>query len=131
MDDMVETIRGAVDALNAGDIDTFYGLIADDCVLSSPLGVMRGRQEILDGDRSILLLMEPHYRRLVAGPIVSGDNVVFWGVFGGTVTATGKSFETEICNVMHLQGGEIVAWESYSDVAATADAWIQEREASR
>lgn len=45
------------------------------------------------------------------------------GVFGGTVKATGKSFEMEICNVMHVDGGKIVAWESYGDVSKVADAW--------
>lgn len=127
---MIDRIRDAVEALNAGDIDSFYALLADDCVLTSAMGVMRGRQAILDGDRSILQLMNPHYRRLVAGPIMSGDAVVSWGVFGGTVAATGKSFESEICNVMHVKDGQIVAWESYTDLASSADAWVPDREAS-
>lgn len=128
MTEMVDALRAAVEALNEGDIDTFYELVADDCVFTSPLGVMHGRQAILDGDRSILLQMDPHHRRLVAGPIVSGDAIVSWGVFGGTVKGTGKSFESEICNVMHVKDGKIVVWESYSDLSKSADAWMPDQE---
>ena len=120
---MLDDIRDAIEALNDGDIDTFYGLLAEDCVYTSPMGVMRGRQAILDGDQALLPQIDGHWRRLERGPIVSGDAIVTWGVFGGTVKATGKSFEMEICNVMHVDGGKITAWESYSDVAKVADAW--------
>lgn len=120
---MVDTVLRAVDLLNDGDIDTFYGLLAEDCVFTSAMGVMRGRQAIIDGDRSFLPLIEGHWRRLERGPILSGDAIVTWGVFGGVVKATGKSFEMEICSVMHVDDTSIVAWESYADIAAVADAW--------
>lgn len=120
---MLDDIRRAVELLNDGDIETFYGLLADECVYRSPAGVMRGRQEILDGDQALLPQIDGHWRRLERGPIVSGNSVAAWGVFGGTVKATGKAFEMEICNIMHVEGGKIAAWESYSDFSKVAGAW--------
>ena len=123
MSPMVETVLRAVELLNEGDIDTFYGLLAEDCVYTSAMGVMRGRQAIIDGDRSFLPQIDGHWRRLERGPIISGDAIVTWGVFGGVVTSTGKSFEMDICSIIHVDEDSIVAWESYGDVAAVAEAW--------
>jgi ketosteroid isomerase-like protein len=120
---MAETIASAIERMNEGDIDAFYELIADDCVLTGPMGELRGRQAILDGDRAAALLMEPHYRRFDRGPIVSGNDIAYWGVFGGTVKATGKSFESEICGIFHTQDGKIVRWEMYFDLSKSASAW--------
>lgn len=120
---MLATVRRAVELLNEGDIDSFYDLLDEDCVFTSPVGVMQGRAAIMEGDRSVLLQVDGHWRRLDRGPIVSGDAMVTWGTFGGTVRATGKPFEMEICNVMHVRGTKIVAWESYSDFSKVADAW--------
>jgi ketosteroid isomerase-like protein len=122
MSSMAETIESAVELMNEGDIDTFYELIADDCVLTAPHGELRGRQAILDGDRSAAVLMEPHYRRFDR-PIVSGNDIAYWGVFGGTVKATGKSFEVEICGIFHTQDGKIVRQELYYDISKSASAW--------
>lgn len=118
-----EAVVKAIALLNEGDIDSYYEMVADDCVMTSAMGVLRGKQAILDGDRAILLQMDPHWRRLDKGPIVSGTDIVFWGTFGGTVKATGKAFESEICNVIHMRDGKIVAWESYSDLSKSIDAW--------
>lgn len=123
MTDEAKAIAEAILKLNEGDIDSFYDMVADDCVFTSAMGRMQGKQAIRDGDQVVLTQMDPHWRRLHKGPIVSGNDVVFWGTFGGTVTATGKEFEMEVCNVMHLEDGKIVAWESYSDLAQSADAW--------
>ena len=123
MTEMVDTVRKAVELLNEGDIDTFYELLAEDCVFTSPMGEMKGRQAIIDGDRALLTQIDGHWRRLERGPIISGDAIVTWGLFGGTVKATGKSFEMEACMVMHVNGDAIVAWESYSDFSKIADAW--------
>lgn len=119
----VDAVFKAIELLNDGDIDSFYDMVADDCVMTSSMGVLEGKQAIRDGDRAVLLQMDPHWRRLDKGPIVSGNNVVYWGTFGGTVKATGKDFEMEICNVMHLRDGQITAWESYADLSQSMAAW--------
>lgn len=125
MTDQVQRVMRAVQALNDGDVDSLYALVADDCLLTGPMGELRGRQAILEGDRGILLQMEPHWRRLEMGPVGSGGSFAFWVTFGGTVKATGKSFEAEVCNVMHLdQKGKIVRWEGYHDISKVAPAWV-------
>jgi hypothetical protein len=122
----IDKVMQAVESLNGGDVDTLYERVADGCVLTGPTGeLMRGRDAILEGDRGILLQLERHWRRLIRGPAGTGSSFAFWVEFGGTVKATGKTFETEVCNVMHLDTtGKIDRWEAYHDVSRVIDAWV-------
>src|SRR5688500_13373142 len=111
-----------IDALNAGDLDRAYESISDDCAHVSPIGVLHGRDALKASEVPLLQQLDPHWRR-IDHLIVSGDDVAFWLTFGGTVKATGRSFETEVCNVATFANGAIVEWRSYADYSTTVEAW--------
>lgn len=110
-------------ALDARDYDGFYDRLDPDCVATTPAGVYRGRSAVKHEHMAILQLIEPHWNR-PERVLVSGPDVVAWTRFGGTVRSTGKSFETEVCNVFTFDGDRIIEFREYGNFAPMMRAWL-------
>ena len=71
----------------------------------------------------LLEQLDPHWRT-TERTLVSGNDLVTWLRFGGTVPATGKSFEVDVCNVFTFDGDRIVEWREYLDANAVFEAFL-------
>jgi len=49
--------------------------------------------------------------------VAEGDTVVALGDYGGTYTATGKSFSAPFAHVWTLRNGKVVRFQQYTDTA--------------
>jgi uncharacterized protein len=54
--------------------------------------------------------------------ICEGEDVAALGVWGGTVHATGKSFEANLALCFRVRGGKIIEFRGFEDTAVTAAA---------
>jgi steroid delta-isomerase-like uncharacterized protein len=123
-----ELARANFDALNARDFDAWSELWAEDAIEDViVLGIMRGRDEILDFMRG-LFAAAPDYSFTV-DRIIRDDNfaVVQWrgaGNFTGAtfqgIDPTGKHIETRGVDIFEIEGGKIVRNTVYYDGAAFA-----------
>ncbi|MGH9026895.1 MAG: nuclear transport factor 2 family protein [Acidimicrobiia bacterium] len=119
-DDPREVVLGAFQALNDHDLERYAGLLAEDVEERHPYQ-LTGREAVTAGDRATLELIPDHWRK-IDRLLVDGDNVAFWLRFGGTVAATGKSFEVEICGIVKVRDGKITTWDFYTARAPLATA---------
>lgn len=103
-----------LDALNAGELVTAYDAVSQDCEYSTVDYSLVGRDAIESIDFAFFDRLESHWRRL-EHLISVGETVVCWVRFGGTAKDSGRSFETEVCNVFKFANGKIVKWEMYGD----------------
>ena len=117
-----EVIERVVSRLNAGDIVGAYEDFSDDCEASSPLGVVKGRDQIVSNDEAVLGQLATHHRR-IDRMLESGDDVASWFVWSGTVAATDRSFECQVCNVFHFVAGRVARWETYGDFTEAVSAF--------
>ena len=108
-------VRGAFDLLEAGDLDGYVAYLTDDVVQTNPFGVFRGTAEVLAYHRQTFEeTLAAHFRH-VEHLLVSGDSVAVWLSFGGTVAATGRSFEVEGCVILDVRDGKVCAITEYVD----------------
>ena len=114
MDDREALVRAAVARLEAHDMEGYLEHLADDVVSITPVATCRGKDEFR-GYLDQLALIPDHWRR-VERLVVSGDSVATWMVFGGTVGATGRSFEIEGCTVWDIAGDRIQAITEWIDL---------------
>lgn len=106
-------VLSALERLDAMDIEGYADHCTDDVVHTHPSGVSRGRDEFV-AFHSAFHLLADRYRR-DQRILVSGDSVVVWITSGGTVAATGKSFEVEACTIFDIRDGKICALTEYAD----------------
>ena len=117
-------VRGAFDLLEAGDLEGYVARLTDDIVQTNPSGVFRGKAEVLAYNHQALReTLAAHFRR-VEHLVVSGESVAVWLTFGGTVAATGRSFEVEGCVIFDVRDGKVCAVTEYVDFAETQAAFV-------
>jgi ketosteroid isomerase-like protein len=114
-------VRGALDRLEAQDIDGYVDCFTGDVVLTNPLGTVSGRVEFR-AYHEAFSAFSSHSRR-VEHVVVSGDNVAVWTRFGGTVAATGRSFEVEGCVIFGVRDGLVCSLTEYLDVTPIQEAF--------
>lgn len=106
-------VRSALERLEAFDMEGYADHCADDVVFTHPMGVARGRAEFLQFHSTFHALSDRYRRdeRL----LVSNDSVAVWITSGGTVAATGRSFEIQACTIFDVDDGKISAITEYAD----------------
>ncbi len=114
-DDPRDVVLQVFQALNDHDLDRYASLLAEDVQERHPY-VLDGRDAVTAGDRATLELIPDHWRK-IERLLVDGDNVAFWLRFGGTIAATGESFEVEICGIVTVRDGKVATWNFYTDRA--------------
>jgi ketosteroid isomerase-like protein len=118
-------VRGALERLNvARDVEGYGACCTDDVVFTSPLGGARGKAEFLAFHASFVLLSRRDAR--IERLLVSGDAVAAWTTSAGTVAATGRSFEVEVCTIFDIRDGKIGAVTEYVDPAPVFAAFAAE-----
>ena len=117
-------VRGAFDLLEAGDLEGYVACLTDDIVQTNPSGVFRGKAEVLAyNHRTLRETLTGHFRR-VEHLVVSGESVAVWLTFGGTVAATGRSFEVEGCVIFDVRDGKVCAVTEYVDFTEAQAAFV-------
>jgi ketosteroid isomerase-like protein len=113
-------VRDALDRLEAKDVNGYVDCFTDDVVLTNPLGTVSGKAELRA--YHAFSALSSHCRR-VEHVVVSGDDVAVWTRFGGTVAATGRSFEVEGCGIFSLRDGLVCSLTEYLDVTPIQEAF--------
>src|SRR5262245_19057985 len=117
-------VRDALERLNqANDIEGYVDCCTDDVVLTNSLGVARGKAEFLAFHSSFELLS--HRYAPIERLLVSDDSVAVWQTSGGTVAATGVSFEIEACTIFDVRDDKICAVTEYSDLTSVVAAFSE------
>ena len=111
--DPESVVRTALERLNEHDLDGYYELCADDFAYIG-MSERRGIAEARATDEPLFAGLPDHWRR-VDKLLVSGDTVAVWLTFGGTPTATGRSFQAELCDLIEVRGGKIQSLRMYGD----------------
>jgi ketosteroid isomerase-like protein len=124
----LETVRKGYEAFGRGDLDTLLGLFDENIEWVTPgpsdfplAGTRRGRQQVadffgvLDG---VLEIQEFAPKTFLA----DGDKVVVLGVDTSRVKASGTVISSDWAHVYTFKGGKIVAFQEYTDTAATVAA---------
>lgn len=121
----------AIAAYNAGDIDAFAAAHAEDAVLVTPAGTVRGRAAIRDYWRRQKTAF-PDLALTVEVIVADGDTVASEWQWIGTntgplavrdrppVAATGRRVELKGMEMARLRDGEIVDYRMYWDGIALA-----------
>jgi ketosteroid isomerase-like protein len=120
-------LRGYLDALVAGDVDTIAASFAEDATWSLhgtlPLaGVRHGRQDILRFLLGAVSLYQPGTQTFDFGDITAEHDraVLEWRV-RGIAAATGKAYDNEYCGVFVIRDGHITEVREYLDTQHAAD----------
>lgn len=124
IEDNKALVRRFYDAGNRGDMETCFGLIADDVtwtnIGSTRLsGFYSGKQEVMEK------LLGPLFGQLKAGIamqlealIAEGEHVVVLAK-GTAETHDGRPYNNTYCQVMKIRDGKIAAVKEYFDTALT------------
>lgn len=107
--DHAATVRRFYDLINAGDIDGFGALLADDFVEHEELAGLEPTKEGVLSFFRMLRAAFPDMRMAVEDVIASGDRVVarvrctgtHQGVFAG-IPATGKGIDAQLIDIMGM-----------------------------
>jgi len=113
--DPKSVVVAALDRLNEHDLEGYYDLCADDFQYVGT-AVREGKSEARAVDEPLFAALPDHWRR-VDKLLVSGNTVVAWLTFGGTPTASGRTFEAEFCDVIEVEDGLITSLTMYADWA--------------
>ena len=76
----------------------------------------QGKSEARAVDEPLFAALPDRWRR-VDELLVSGNTVVAWLTFGGTPTASGRTVEAELCDVIEVEDGLITSLTMYADWA--------------
>ena len=116
MSDPKALVLAGLEALNRGELDRYYDSLAEDFRYVTPAGTLIGRNAAREADTPLFRQFSRHWR--IADRIVAGGNkVVVWLRFGGTVRATGASFEVSLCDIFHVANGRIQSLEMHGDLS--------------
>ena len=117
-------VRGALDVLEAGDLEGYVACFTEDIVQTTPFGVFHGKAEVLGFLRQTFVeTLAAHFRR-VEHLLVSGETVAVWLTFGGTVAATGKSFAVEGCSIFRIRDDKVCGISEYLDFTEAQAAFV-------
>ena len=127
--DSLKAIRGLYDAFNRGDLDTLEqgfnrGLLWNEPEnsLYSAGNPYRGFEAVRNGVFAPIAREFDGYKCDLERLIDGGEYVVGTGRYRGKCKATGKTFATQFCHVMHLDGtGRIDSMQGYSDTLDQAN----------
>lgn len=108
-------VEEAFARLNAHDLDGYHALLHDDVVVTGT-GETRGLEANRALDTAMFAALPDHWRR-IDRILATGDTVAVWLTFGGTSSATQKSFEVEACDIIEVRDGRIVTFTIYGDWA--------------
>jgi ketosteroid isomerase-like protein len=125
MTDPATVITQGFAHLNDHDISAYCALMAPDVLSKSPMGTLSSRAEVEETFTANLDLMPDNWRT-VDRLIVDGPTVVAQLTFGGTIAATGKSFEIEVCTVYEVPDGVITSIAEYADWRPLLEAFVTE-----
>jgi steroid delta-isomerase-like uncharacterized protein len=125
----LQLVNKALAAYNAGDIETFCSYYADDAVYTSPDGVYKGREAILDAwlgtkeafpdgrvdvtlqvDDGSCVVSEWTFTATNTGPITMPD--------GAQTPATGHTVEVQGMDITEIRDGRITSHRMYFDNVA-------------
>lgn len=87
----------------------------------TPLYRVEGLAATIEADRPLFEQLSHHWRK-IDRCLASGDNVVIWLLFGGTLASTGRDFEIEVCDIFTVKGEKITALQIYGDFSAMLQA---------
>ena len=114
-----------------GDIPAIIAALADDVVwtLEAPAiipfaGARKGPSEVL-GFFQALGGTQANMKLTTEQWVAQGDTVATLGRYSGTVTATGKSFDSPVAHFFTIRGGKITHFVDLGDTAAFADAYTK------
>lgn len=125
----LQLVNNALAAYNAGDIETFCSYYADDAVYTSPDGVYKGREAILEawlGTKTAF----PDGKVIVSLQVEDGGCVVSEWTFtatnlgpiampdGAEIPATGQRVEVGGMDITEIRNGQIVSHRMYYDNVA-------------
>jgi ketosteroid isomerase-like protein len=113
------------EAGNAGDMETCFGLLADDIVWTnigstSVSGTYRGKPQLMEG------LLGPLFAQLKGGIHMTVERMVAEGDYvvaqtrGAAETLDGVPYENTYCWVIRLRDGQFVELTEYLDTALVA-----------
>jgi|SRR5579872_3165928 len=129
-------IQGLYDAFGRGDIQHILDSLADDVewTFEGPsiipfTGARKGRAEVL-GFFQALGATQTNQQLTTGVWCAQGDTVATLGRYAGTVTATGKSFDTAVAHFFTIRGGKIARFVDVGDTAAFEDAYTATSSAS-
>lgn len=125
-----DTVMAFMEAMGGGDMDTMFGLMADDMVwhnegdTSMPwIGPWEGKEAIL----AFLPVFSSNLQTTVwenEDAFASGDTVAVFGKMNGTLTGTGK--ETGLFTFAlraKVRDGQLVLWNWFEDSYAVSQAY--------
>ena len=129
-------IQKLYEAFSRGDIQTILANLTDDVEwgLEGPAiipftGQKKGPAQVLSFFEALggtLQNMKLTTEQFVA----QGDQVATLGRFAGTVTATGKSFDTRVAHFFTIRDAKVSRLADLGDTAALVDAYTQRSAAS-
>lgn len=105
-------VVGALELLNSHDVEAYLAACSHDIVSRCPMGEFSGVQ----ANRTYLSGLDaiPDHWRRVERSLVSGNDVATWLRWGGTVEATGRSFDIDGCTIFTVDDdGRISAIVEY------------------
>ena len=130
-------IEKLYDAFGRGDIQSILDNLTDDVQwgLEGPAiipysGRRTGRTQVLAFFEALATTL--HGMKLTPEhTIAQGNLVASIGRFAGTVTATGKSFDSAIAHFFEIRDGKVARFVDFGDTAAIAEAYTQASAATR
>jgi len=122
-----DIIKAHYDASDRGDIDGMLAPLAADARWTEMAGfpyagTYVGPDEVRAGVFERIGAEWDGYTAEITELIDGGDTIVGLGTYSGTYTATGRWFEARVAHVWRLSGGEVVAFEQFTDTARVRDA---------
>jgi len=116
-------------AFSKGDIQTILDHLTPDVewVFEGPAilpwaGARRGPQEVL-GFFSGIATTQSGMKLTMDEFIAQGDRVASFGRYSGTVTATGKKFDSPVGHLFVVRDGKVARFINMGDTAAYAEAY--------
>ena len=127
-DDDLITVRRAIEAMGALDIDAVFGFLSDDFVLELPFRADGGpRRLCADDARSFMGAMPklftemPFHDVMVHGALPSGEIVAEYRSEG--VTKAGRAYPNCYVAFFTMHDGRIARWREFFDPSVVAAAF--------
>lgn len=116
----IEIVRAHYEASAKGDVDAMMADLAPDVRWTEMAGfpcagTWVGPQAIVDNVFAVLGRDWIDYRFELAQLIDGGDRIVGVGTYHGTWRATGTPMQARVAHVWTLQGGQVTAFEQFTD----------------
>lgn len=116
----VEIVRAHYAASDKGDIQAMMAHVSPQVRWTEMAGfpcagTWVGPQAIIDNVFAALGRDWGGYRFELDTLMDAGNHIVGTGTYSGTYRATGKAMQARVAHVWRLQGGEVVAFEQFTD----------------